>query len=160
MLTIEILCVGKMSQKWFADGFEEYRKRLTAFDTVRVTEIPEHRVSSDSEALRREAVEKEGEQILKVLREAKKAKAVALCVEGKQYSSEELASLIRETKQGCSRLIFVIGGSDGLSDAVKNACALRMSMSRMTFPHQMARMVLAEQLYRAETINSGMKYHK
>ena len=149
MLTIEILCVGKMSQKWFQDGLEEYRKRLGAFDKVQITEIPEHRVTSDGEALRKEAVEKEGEQILRVLQEAKKARAVALCVEGKEYSSEELAGLI-----------FVIGGSDGLSDSVKKACAVRMSMGRMTFPHQMARMILMEQLYRAETINAGMKYHK
>lgn len=160
MLTIEILCVGKMSQKWFQDGLEEYRKRLGAFDKVQITEIPEHRVTSDSETLRKEAVEKEGEQILRVLQDAKKARAVALCVEGKEYSSEELAGLIRETKQDFSRLIFVIGGSDGLSDSVKKACTVRMSMGRMTFPHQMARMILMEQLYRAETINAGMKYHK
>ena len=160
MLTIEVLCVGKMSQKWFQDGLEEYRKRLGAFDKVQITEIPEHRVTSDSETLRKEAVEKEGEQILRVLQDAKKARAVALCVEGKEYSSEELAGLIRETKQDFSRLIFVIGGSDGLSDSVKKACAVRMSMGRMTFPHQMARMILMEQLYRAETINAGMKYHK
>ena len=160
MLTIEILCVGKMSQKWFQDGLEEYRKRLGAFDKVQITEIPEHRVTSDSETLRKEAVEKEGEQILRVLQDAKKARAVALCVEGKEFSSEELAGLIRETKQDFSRLIFVIGGSDGLSDSVKKACAVRMSMGRMTFPHQMARMILMEQLYRAETINAGMKYHK
>ena len=160
MLTIEVLCVGKMSQKWFQDGLKEYRKRLGAFDKVQITEIPEHRVTSDSETLRKEAVEKEGEQILRVLQDAKKARAVALCVEGKEYSSEELAGLIRETKQDFSRLIFVIGGSDGLSDSVKKACAVRMSMGRMTFPHQMARMILMEQLYRAETINAGMKYHK
>ena len=160
MLTIEILCVGKMSQKWFQDGLEEYRKRLGAFDKVQITEIPEHRVTSDSETLRKEAVEKEGEQILRVLQDAKKARAVALCVEGKELSSEELAGLIRETKQDFSRLIFVIGGSDGLSDSVKKACTVRMSMGRMTFPHQMARMILMEQLYRAETINAGMKYHK
>lgn len=160
MLTIEILCVGKMSQKWFQDGLEEYRKRLGAFDKVQITEIPEHRVTSDSETLRKEAVEKEGEQILRVLQDAKKARAVALCVEGKEFSSEELAGLIRETKQDFSRLIFVIGGSDGLSDSVKKACTVRMSMGRMTFPHQMARMILMEQLYRAETINAGMKYHK
>ena len=131
-----------------------------AFDKVQITEIPEHRVTSDSETLRKEAVEKEGEQILRVLQDAKKARAVALCVEGKEYSSEELAGLIRETKQDFSRLIFGIGGSDGLSDSVKKACAVRMSMGRMTFPHQMARMILMEQLYRAETINAGMKYHK
>ena len=75
-------------------------------------------------------------------------------------SREDVAGLIRETKQEFSRLIFVIGGSDGLPDSVKKACAVRMSMGRMTFPHQMARMILMEQLYRAETINAGMKYHK
>ena len=81
-------------------------------------------------------------------------------MEGKQYSSEELARLLEDTRQETSKIIFVIGGSAGLSDDVKKECSIKISMSRMTFPHQMARMILAEQLYRAESINAGMKYHK
>ena len=139
MLNIEIMCVGKMSQRWFSDGFEEYRKRLSAFDKVTVTEIAEYRISDDTDS---------------------RSVKVALCVEGRQYSSEELALLLEKTRQETSRIVFVIGGSAGLSEEVKKECTVRMSMSRMTFPHQMARMILAEQLYRAESINSGMRYHK
>jgi len=160
MLNIEILCVGKMSQKWFSDGFDEYKKRLGAFAKVSVTEISEYRISDDTESARKEAVKREGEAILKALRAGGRAVRVALCVEGKLYSSEDLAELLEKTKQESSRIVFVIGGSAGLADEVKSECQVRMSMSRMTFTHQMARMILAEQLYRAESINSGMKYHK
>lgn len=160
MLNIEILCVGKMSQKWFSDGFEEYRKRLSAFDRITVTEIPEHRITDDTDSAREEAVRREGEALLKRLGTDSRAVKVALCVEGREYSSEELAGLLEKTRQETSRMVFVIGGSAGLSEEVKRECGIRMSMSRMTFTHQMARMILAEQLYRAESINSGMRYHK
>ena len=160
MLNVEILCVGKLSQKWFADGFEEYRKRLTAFDKVTVTEISEYRITDDNDSSRQEAVRREGDSILKYLKNDSRAVKVALCVEGKEFSSEELARLLEDTRQEASKIIFVIGGSGGLSEEVKKECQVRLSMSRMTFPHQMARMILAEQLYRAESINSGMKYHK
>ncbi|MBQ5341790.1 MAG: 23S rRNA (pseudouridine(1915)-N(3))-methyltransferase RlmH [Oscillospiraceae bacterium] len=160
MLNIEILCVGRMSQKWFSDGFEEYRKRLSAFDKVTVTEISEYRITDDTDSARAEAVKREGEVLLRHLREDGRSVRVAMCVEGKQYSSEELAQLLEKTRQETSRIVFVIGGSAGLSEEVKKECQVRISMSRMTFPHQMARMILAEQLYRAESIVSGMRYHK
>ena len=160
MLSIKIICVGKLSQKWFADGFEEYRKRLTAFDKVTVNEIPEYRITEDNESSRSEAVRREGEAILRYLKADGRAVKAALCIEGKQFSSEDLAQLLENTRQEASKIIFVIGGSAGLSDDVKRECSIKMSMSRMTFPHQMARMILAEQLYRAESIIAGMKYHK
>ncbi|MBP0968957.1 MAG: 23S rRNA (pseudouridine(1915)-N(3))-methyltransferase RlmH [Oscillospiraceae bacterium] len=160
MLTIELLCVGKMSQKWFSDGFDEYRKRIGAFDRLTVTEISEYRVTDDSDSSREEAVRREGEVLLRHLKGQDRAVKVALCVEGKIFSSEELAELLSETKKESSKIIFVIGGSGGLSDSVKKECHVKLSMGRMTFTHQMARMILAEQLYRAESINSGMKYHK
>lgn len=160
MLTLEIICVGKMSSKWFEDGLSEYVKRLGAYDKVVITEIPEHRISRDTEAGRAEAIQKEGEQILRKLNASPRTLKVAMCIEGKQYSSEDLAALLNEAKMNCSKVAFVIGGSAGLSDEVKSSCDIRFSMSRMTFPHQMARMILAEQLYRAESINNGGKYHK
>ena len=160
MLTMEILCVGKMSSRWFADGLDEYVKRLGAYDRVLVTEIPEHRISRDTAAARAEAVEKEGEQLLKRLESSGRSLKVALCIEGKPLSSEELAALVQTAKKDHSRITFVIGGSAGLDARVKEACDLKMSMGPMTFPHQMARMILAEQLYRAESINNGGKYHK
>ena len=160
MLTIEILCVGKMSSEWFAGGLDEYVKRLGAYDRVLVTEIPEHRITRDTAQARAEAVEKEGEQLLKRLEASGRALKVALCIEGKQLSSEQLAELVQSAKRDHSRIVFVIGGSAGLDPRVKQACDLRFSMGPMTFPHQMARMILAEQLYRAESINNGSKYHK
>ena len=160
MLTIQIICVGKMSQKWFWAGAEEYKKRLGLFDRVIITEIPEHKITSDSDANRQEAVRKEGDQILRYLSESPNALKIALCVEGKECSSEELAELIEKAKNNTSKIVFVIGGSAGLSDEVKNACSIKMSMGKMTFPHQMARMIILEQLYRAETINNGITYHK
>lgn len=160
MLNIELLCVGKMSQKWFSDGFDEYRKRIGAFDRITVTEISEYRVTDDSDSSREEAVRKEGEVLLRHLRGQERAVKVALCVEGRIFSSEELAELLKDTKSKTSKIIFVIGGSGGLSDDVKKECHVKLSMGRMTFTHQMARMILAEQIYRAESINAGMKYHK
>ena len=160
MLNIELLCVGKMSQKWFSDGFDEYRKRIGAFDRITVTEISEYRVTDDSDSSREEAVRKEGEGLLRHLRGQERAVKVALCVEGRIFSSEELAELLKDTKSKTSKIIFVIGGSGGLSDDVKKECHVKLSMGRMTFTHQMARMILAEQIYRAESINAGMKYHK
>ena len=160
MLTIQIICVGKMSQKWFQIGTEEYTKRLSAFDRVVITEISEHKITEDSDFNRQEAIKKEGEQILRILNESPNAYKVALCVEGKEVSSEELADLILKTKNNFSKVVFVIGGSAGLAEEVKKACSLKLSMGKMTFPHQMARMILMEQLYRAETINMGIKYHK
>ncbi len=160
MLTAEILCVGKMSSRWFADGMEEYVKRLGAYDRVAVTEIPEHRITKDTAQARAEAVEKEGEQLLKRLENAGRSLKVALCIEGKLHSSEELAKLLETARKDFSRIVFVIGGSAGLDPRVKEACDVRLSMSPMTFPHQMARMILAEQLYRAESINNNGKYHK
>lgn len=160
MLTIQIVCVGKMSQKWFQIGAEEYIKRLGAFDRVVITEIPEHKITEDTDSNRQEAIKKEGEQILRVINESPNAYKVALCVEGKELSSEELADLVLKTKNNSSKMVFVIGGSAGLAEEVKKMCSLKLSMGRMTFPHQMARMVLLEQLYRAETINMGIKYHK
>ena len=160
MLTVEILCVGKLSQRWFAAGFSEYSKRLSAFVKLVVTELPEHRITADTDAARKQAVEREGEQLAARLKAAPRALKAALCIEGTLTSSEELALLLQRAKAESSHIIFVIGGSGGLSDAVKALCPVRLSMSRMTFPHQMARMLLCEQLYRAESINAGMRYHK
>ena len=160
MFGLEIICVGKQSADFFRDGTQEYVKRLGAYDRVTVTELPEYRIGRDTEAARREAVRREGEEILSRLQSRPRALKVALCIEGKQVSSEELAELLERAKAEQGSAVFVIGGSAGLSEEVKKACDVRMSMSRMTFPHQMARLILAEQLYRAESINNGGKYHK
>lgn len=161
MQNIDLICVGKLNAKYFAEGVAEYQKRLAAFANFRIIELPEEKIEEKnvSDALVRRALEKEGKAILANVR--KGAALVALCVEGKQISSEELAALIeRQALSGAGDMAFVIGSSHGLAPAVKAAANARISLGRITLPHQLARLVLAEQLYRACTINAGMKYHK
>lgn len=141
MLNITLICVGNLKEAYLRDAVKEYEKRLTAFCRFRTLEL------------------KDNVPILPHLPE--RAYRVALCVEGKQLSSEELATLI-DTKatEGFSEIVFVIGAFDGLPEEVKKACHLRLSFSKMTFPHQLMRVILLEQTYRAFTILSGGKYHK
>lgn len=161
MQNIDLICVGKLNAKYFAEGVAEYQKRLAAFASFRIIELPEETIQEKnaSPAVVEKALEKEGRAILANLR--KGAALVALCVEGKQLSSEELAAYIADRAQsGAGDIAFVIGSSHGLSPAVKQAAALKFSMGRITLPHQLARLVLTEQIYRACSINAGLKYHK
>ena len=161
MQNIDLICVGKLNAKYFAEGVAEYQKRLAAFAHFRLIELPEEPVQEKnaSPAVIEKALEKEGRAILASVR--KGAAIVALCVEGRQLSSEELAEyLAGRAQSGAGDVAFVIGSSHGLAPAVKQAAALRFSMGRITLPHQLARLVLAEQIYRACTINHGLKYHK
>lgn len=161
MQNIDLICIGKLNAKYFAEGIAEYQKRLSAFAHFRILELPEEKIEEKgaSEAQVQRALEKEGKAILASVR--KNAALVALCVEGRQLSSEELAQfLAQRATSGAGDVAFVIGSSHGLSPAVKQAAALRFSMGRITLPHQLARLVLTEQIYRACTINAGVKYHK
>lgn len=161
MQNIDLICVGKLNAKYFAEGVAEYQKRLMAFANFRIVELPEEKIEEKnaSEAVTKRALDREGRAILSSVR--KGAAIVALCVEGKQISSEELADYLAERAgSGAGDVAFVIGSSHGLADEVKRAAALRFSMGRITMPHQLARLVLTEQIYRACTINAGMKYHK
>ena len=161
MQNIDLICVGKLNAAYFAAGVAEYQKRLSAFYNFRIIELPEAAIADKnaSEASIQKALQKEGEAILAARR--KGAFLVALCVEGKSVSSEELADLIaRQALSGAGDMAFVIGSSHGLSPQVKAAASAKISLGRITLPHQLARLVLTEQLYRAATINAGMKYHK
>ena len=161
MQNMDLICVGKLNAPYFAAGVAEYQKRLAAFCRFRIIELPEAPLpdKNASPAQIEKALEKEGKAILAAVR--KGACFVALCVEGKQISSEELAAQIeRQALSGAGDMAFVIGSSHGLAPAVKAAANARISLGRITLPHQLARLVLAEQLYRACTINAGMKYHK
>ena len=161
MQHIDLICIGKLNAPYFAQGVSEYAKRLSAYCDFRIVELPEETVreKNASAASIEKALDKEADRILASVR--KGASIVALCIEGKQLSSEELADRIAQTAgSGAGDMAFVIGSSHGLSPRVKQAAALRMGMSRMTFPHQLARLMLAEQLYRAFSINAGAKYHK
>ena len=161
MQHIDLICIGKLNAPYFAAGVAEYAKRLGGYCDFRIIELPEETVreKNASPAAIPKALDKEGDHILANLR--KGAALVALCIEGKELSSEELAARIADAAQsGAGDMAFVIGSSHGLAPKVKQAAALRMSMSRMTFPHQLARLMLTEQLYRAFSINAGAKYHK
>lgn len=161
MQNVDLICVGKLNAAYCAAGVAEYQKRLGAYCNFRVVELPEVKIQEKnaSQAQVDKALEKEGDAILASVR--KGASIVALCVEGKQLSSEELADYIAQRAgSGAGDLAFVIGSSHGLAPKVKQAAALRFSMGRITLPHQLARLVLAEQIYRAFTINAGSKYHK
>ena len=159
MQNIDLICVGKLNAKYFAEGVAEYQKRLAAFASFRIIELPEEKIEEKnaSDAVVKKALEKEGKAILSNVR--KGAAIVALCIEGKQISSEELARFLAD-RAGSGAGDVVIGSSHGLAEEVKRAAALKFSMGRITMPHQLARLVLTEQLYRACTINAGMKYHK
>lgn len=160
MLTVKFICVGKMRERFYCEAFEEYTKRLSAYCRVVCVEPAEQRLSdrpSQAEieaALSREAVEIE-KQI------PPDAYVVALCVEGREVPSEAMAELISARENsGKPRLCFLVGGSFGLADCIKNRADLKLSMSKMTFPHHLARVMLAEQLYRGYKIREGSSYHK
>ena len=160
MLSVSFLCVGKMKEPHYIAAFEEYRKRLGAYCRFALTEIAEQRLPEDpSPAQTAAALEKEADEIEKAIPAG--AYVVALCVEGRQMSSPDFAKKLAEVQNaGRSRVCFLVGGSCGMSERVKARADLRLSLSEMTFPHHLFRVMLAEQLYRALNIQSGGKYHK
>lgn len=160
MLTVKFICVGKMKEKFYIDAFGEYQKRLGAFCRFELEEISEQRLSQDpSEKEIAAALEREAAEIEKRIPAG--AAVVPLCVEGVQISSEELARRLSAwAGGGKSRICFIIGGSFGLSPRIKAMADLRLSMSKMTFPHHLARVMAAEQIYRAFTMIENTRYHK
>ena len=160
MLNVKLICVGKMREKYYIDAFEEYRKRLQTYCRLELVEITEQRLSDrPAEKEITAALEREGQEILKAV--PADAYLVALCVEGKQMPSEGMAELIAARENsGKPKLCFVIGGSFGLSPTVKSRADRKLSMSQMTFPHHLARVMLIEQVYRGFKINEGSQYHK
>lgn len=160
MLRVTVLCIGNLKERYWRDACAEYEKRLGAFCKLSVVELSEERLPDHPSAAQIEqAMEAEGKRMLSKIPAG--AAVAALCIEGKEMPSPELAkTLERFATDGKSDVVFIIGGSFGLSDAVKEKATLRLSMSPMTFPHQLARVMLLEQLYRAFQISSGGKYHK
>lgn len=160
MQKVTLICVGKLKEKFYAQATAEYAKRLSRFCKLEIVELPESRLSDSpspaeiSQALTAEAA----------LIEAKLPKGsalVAMCIEGEELSSPQLAEKMRQfAVSGVSNLTFLIGSSVGLSPAIKAQADFRLSMSPMTFPHHLARVMLLEQIYRAYQINAGTKYHK
>lgn len=160
MTTINLIYVGNIRENYLLAAVAEYEKRLSAYCRLVCTEIKEEKLPDDpSQAQTEAAMKKEGERILAVL--PRKSMKIALCVEGKQLSSEEFSSLIKNAENGgFSQISFIIGGAFGLSEEVKKVCDFRLSLSKMTFTHRFARILLLEQIYRAENIAAGGKYHK
>ncbi len=160
MLSISIVCVGRLKESYLKSASAEYQKRLGAFCRLNIKEVESVSLPENpSPAQVTAALEKEGERIWAAVPAG--AKTVALCIEGKMLTSEKLGNFIStQMSQGFSRLVFIIGSSHGLADSVKNRADFSLSLSKMTFPHQLARIMLLEQLYRAFMIENSGKYHK
>lgn len=160
MQKVTILCVGKLKEKFYAEAVAEYSKRLKRHCTLEIIELPESRLPDDpSTAEIRQALAAEATLIEGKL--PKGGAVIAMCIEGKELSSPALAEKMEQfALGGASQLTFLIGGSVGLDAALKQKADLRLSMSPMTFPHHLARIMLLEQIYRAYQILSGSKYHK
>ena len=154
-----LICVGRLKEKYWTDASGEYEKRLSRygrFDLIQVDDLPEPKNASDAD--RQKIMEKEGESILRHL--SARDHVIALCIRAKEISSEQLADKMEQLSHTGKRVVFVIGGSLGLSPAVIQRADEKMSMSPMTFPHQLARVMLLEQVYRACKITAGERYHK
>ncbi len=160
MLSVTVICIGKLKESFFRGACAEYQKRLSRFCSFNIKELAEAPLSENpSDAQVAAALKKEGDMILAEIPSG--AYSIALCVEGKQLSSPELAEKIEGVAlSGKSSVCFIIGSSFGLCDEVKQKCGLKLSFSRLTFPHQLFRVLLLEQIYRAFSITNKMKYHK
>ena len=159
MLQLTVITVGNLKESYWRDAVAEYEKRLNAFCKPTVIQLKEAKLSEDpSDGEIRAALSDEGRRILASI--PPRAYSIALCVEGKQFSSEELAEKIESAFTAANEICFVIGSSHGLDDSVKSAADLRLSVSKMTFPHQLMRVLLIEAVYRCMSITKGTKYHK
>jgi 23S rRNA (pseudouridine1915-N3)-methyltransferase len=159
-VNINIVTIGKLKEKYLKQGIEEYTKRLSAYAKIDIIELPDEKAPENlSDQDMKIIKEKEGDRILsKIIPDAH---VIALAIEGKMKTSEELADTMDKlATYGKSKVTFVIGGSLGLSDAVMKRADEKLSFSKMTFPHQLMRLILVEQVYRAFRINRGEPYHK
>ena len=150
-MPIAIVCAGRLREKYWQDAAAEYQKRMSRYNKLEIIEVADQPEGP-------QAMKKEGEDMLRHIRP--EDYVVALCIDAKQLDSPALAALFRQRAPLGSRVVFVIGGSLGLHADVLRRANARLSMSRMTFPHQLARVMLLEQIYRAHKINAGERYHK
>ena len=159
MANVTIVTVGSLKEGYLREAVAEYKKRLSQYARVEEIEIKEERINNeDNRAEIESALAREAEKILAAI--PKDAMKIALCVEGKQYTSEELAKLIGDGNDRGGKIAFIIGSSYGLSEKVKRECDVRLSFSKLTFPHQLMKVVLFEAVYRSFTILAGKRYHK
>ena len=159
-MKITLVTVGKIKEKFFEDAIKEYSKRLSRYCKLEILQVADEKTpEGDSEAVELQIKEKEGQRILSLIRDD--AYVIALAIEGKMLDSEELAERIEKLGvSGISQIVFVIGGSLGLSAQVMKRADYALSFSRMTFPHQLMRVVLLEQIYRSYRIMNHQPYHK
>lgn len=158
MICVKVICVGKLKEGYLREAVAEYAKRMSAFCKLDIIEVPEYKLPQNpSLAQEEKGMQQESDSIL----QKKKGFLIPLCIEGDMLSSQELAAKLSSIAvSGQSDITFVLGSSCGLSDSIKKQADLKLSISKMTFPHQLARVMLLEQLYRAFQINCGGKYHK
>ena len=159
MMNVRFITLGTLKEAYWRDAAAEYEKRLGAFCRFEMIQLKEERLSdSPSQKEIENTLQKESERILAQI--PPRAYCVAMCVEGKQLSSEELAEKIESVSAHTGDICFIIGSSFGLAPEVKSRADLRLSVSKLTFPHQLMRVVLLEAVYRAFNIQKGTKYHK
>lgn len=158
-MKLSVICVGKIKEKFFTDACKEYLKRLSRFAKTEIVELNDEKIPDKPSPKQEEQIKsREGTAILSHI--PQNSFVIALCIEGKQLSSEQLADIIADISMRHSHITFIIGGSLGLDETVKQKAQLRLSFSPMTFPHQLMRVVLLEQIYRAYKINANETYHK
>lgn len=158
-MNINVIAVGKIKEKYFTDAINEYTKRLSRFAKLTVTEVADERIPDNASEKELEKIKNtEGEKILSKLPPS--SFVIAMCIEGEEISSEGLADKIADISMVSGSITFIIGGSLGLCDKVKSVSNLRLSIGPITLPHQLMRVVLLEQIYRAFKINNNESYHK
>ncbi len=159
MIKIKVICVGSLKEKYWDAACKEYMKRLGGYCNPQIIEVKESKLPANASAAdEQNVILREGEEILSKIDASDYV--VAMDIQGKELSSEDLARKVSEISFNSSKIDFIIGGSLGLSDAVKKRANLRFSFGKITLPHQLARVVLLEQIYRAFKINAGEAYHK
>ena len=155
-MNVSIICIGKIKEKYIAEGINEFLKRMQSFAKMKIVEVKE----DGNDSSRNISIEKESEDILKMM-EKLGGYNILLDIQGKNFSSEEMAAEIEKlTVNGVSSINFIIGGSYGVSESIKKIVNMRLSFSKMTFPHQLMRLILSEQIYRWFSIIKNTKYHK
>ena len=159
MIGVKFITLGTLKESYLREAAAEYEKRLGAFCKIQIAQLKEEKLPDDPSAGEIDkALEREAQKIMAEI--PQRAYRVAMCVEGKQLSSEELADKLSEISERYSDVCFIIGSSHGLANSVKNSCDMKLSVSRLTFPHQLMRVLLLEAVYRGFNIMKGTKYHK
>lgn len=159
MIQLTIVTVGTLKEDYLKEAVDEYKKRLSQFARIDEINIKEQLIrNEDDKAEISRALDAEADKILAAM--PKDSYKIALCVEGKQFDSPSLAKILSDASDTCGKISLVIGSSHGLSEKVKSECKLRLSISKMTFPHQLMRVIIMEALYRSFSITAGKRYHK